>query len=538
MTPAEAPELGAVPLWLGAGAGVAAALHPFCVALVALAIVDLIARARARRMAGRHWTERAREAWTTRLSFRMVLGACFGMAAIGVGVAQPTPCLPAVAAPLLRIGGLALAYAVIAAIRRARPTLLTTPSFVTPRTVAFWVVMSPHLLALFGFLLPLDRLDSVAAGVVGGLLLAALVSLRFGWPIALGLGLARDASPRLKEAIARAAERTGVRPRLVVELDPRGGNAWAFPLSGVVAFTRGALDALDDEQLTAVGVHELGHLAEPRRISWARWAVSLVWLPMALMMPLVSTFGTAGLLAAFGPLLVARLLFQRVARRMEVASDSLATDHQGDTGVYATALERLYEHGLLPAVSASRRSVHPDLYDRLLAAGVKPDYPRPAPPGRLPAVIGLAVVLMAAIGGGAGQAVLYERILNDEDDGFPPELVAVVSGCDAATVASLGTDRLYGGDRDGADRWYKIAHALDVSGDTFSEHAAALAFTGDCDAADAWFTAARDRLAAAPEAGSTRDHAVMWLERTQTASRLCRDRIREAAPFATAGAQE
>jgi hypothetical protein len=27
--------------------------------------------------------------------------------------------------------------------------------------------------------------------------------------------------------------------------------------------------------------------------------------------------------------------------------------------------------------------VHPHLYDRMLAAGVTPDYPRPQPPGRM-----------------------------------------------------------------------------------------------------------------------------------------------------------
>jgi hypothetical protein len=36
----------------------------------------------------------------------------------------------------------------------------------------------------------------------------------------------------------------------------------------------------------------------------------------------------------------------------------------------------LYEENLIPAVMAQRRT-HPDLYDRLIAAGVQPDYPRP-----------------------------------------------------------------------------------------------------------------------------------------------------------------
>jgi hypothetical protein len=38
---------------------------------------------------------------------------------------------------------------------------------------------------------------------------------------------------------------------------------------------------------------------------------------------------------------------------------------------------RLYEDGLLPAVTAKNRTTHPHLYDRMLAAGVTPDIPRP-----------------------------------------------------------------------------------------------------------------------------------------------------------------
>ena len=417
MTPVVPSDFGAVPLWLRAGVAAAIAAGPFAITLVSLMIVEVIARARASAVAGRHWTERAREAWTARYSYRVVLGACFGMAAVGVGVGvrQATPCLPAVSAPLTRMVGLVLACAVLVAIRRARPTEPATPAMATPRSVALWAVLAPHQLAVFGFMLPIDRLGLAAASVVGGLLAAALVSLRFGWPIALRLGLAHEASPRLEQAVARATERTGVRPSRVVELDPRGVNAWAFPLTGGVAFTHGALEVLDDAQLTAVAVHELGHLTERRWVSWSRWAVSLLWLPVALLMPLGSVFGTPGLLAAAVPLLAGRLAFQRVARRMEVASDRLATDHQGDAGVYATALERLYECGLLPAVDASPRTAHPHLYDRLLAAGVQPAYPRPAPPSRLPTLLCFAVVLMAAIGVGAAQALLNVRVGNDEE---------------------------------------------------------------------------------------------------------------------------
>jgi hypothetical protein len=37
----------------------------------------------------------------------------------------------------------------------------------------------------------------------------------------------------------------------------------------------------------------------------------------------------------------------------------------------------------MPAVMPTRRTTHPDLYDRLLAAGVEPDFPKPAKPSKI-----------------------------------------------------------------------------------------------------------------------------------------------------------
>ena len=51
-------------------------------------------------------------------------------------------------------------------------------------------------------------------------------------------------------------------------------------------------------------------------------------------------------------------------------------------------------------VNPSKRQTHPHLYDRLLAAGVEPDYPRPAAPetiathgGSLAGLLGILAVL-------------------------------------------------------------------------------------------------------------------------------------------------
>jgi hypothetical protein len=42
-------------------------------------------------------------------------------------------------------------------------------------------------------------------------------------------------------------------------------------------------------------------------------------------------------------------------------------------------LARVYEDNLIPAVLPQTGRSHPDLYERLLAAGVQPDFPRPKP---------------------------------------------------------------------------------------------------------------------------------------------------------------
>ena len=68
----------------------------------------------------------------------------------------------------------------------------------------------------------------------------------------------------------------------------------------------------------------------------------------------------------------------RVARRMETRADKIAAENVADPAVYARALERLYQTNQMPAVMPKRSAkIHPDLYDRMVAAGVTPDYPRP-----------------------------------------------------------------------------------------------------------------------------------------------------------------
>lgn len=72
-----------------------------------------------------------------------------------------------------------------------------------------------------------------------------------------------------------------------------------------------------------------------------------------------------------------------LSQRMERRADELAFKQQLNEGVYARALEKLYRENQSPAVQVDDRQTHPHLYDRMLAAGITPDFPRPARPQRL-----------------------------------------------------------------------------------------------------------------------------------------------------------
>ncbi len=67
---------------------------------------------------------------------------------------------------------------------------------------------------------------------------------------------------------------------------------------------------------------------------------------------------------------------------MEERADQLSARDAAESGTNARALEKIHRSWLLPVVMAGRTKSHPDLYDRMVADGVEPDYPRPPPPAR------------------------------------------------------------------------------------------------------------------------------------------------------------
>ena len=219
----------------------------------------------------------------------------------------------------------------------------------------------------------------------GWLLAALFVGLLLAWCwggllwAGRKLSVLRPAPERLRRIVADVASRMGVPVRGVWLLEYARSYAFALPYTGDLAFSGRLLERFSDDEVAAICAHELGHLAEPNLTVNTRVLATLACLvPWLFLIPVGQAFGPAGMGAiALGSVLT---MFgaRRFGRRLEERADRIAHTDEGETGSYARALARLYEDNLIPAVLPRRRRTHPDLYDRLLAAGVQPDFPRPA----------------------------------------------------------------------------------------------------------------------------------------------------------------
>ena len=223
-----------------------------------------------------------------------------------------------------------------------------------------------------------------------GLLLFALVSALQVW-LNLGLWISllklfrvvQPANERLIKIVNETAGKMGLPLPRVYLLKLTASYAAALPINRILLFSPRLLELHPDEEIAAICAHELAHLTESRLSSLFRILPALAFLPLVFMKPAIVSQDeilSVAPIVAFAILYSTSILVRRFARRMEVRADRVATENQVDEGVYARALERLYESNQFPAVMPRKRMTHPHLYDRLLAAGITPAYPRPKPP--------------------------------------------------------------------------------------------------------------------------------------------------------------
>lgn len=338
------------------------------------------------------WTERARAAYPVRLATTLTVWFCFGFLLVFVCYHEN----PLVQVSIACVAALCFVSAVLAstvvhhtiAPRIGDPLRSWRKRF---RDLSIWLANPSWLIfGLVLFAMPSQLGTRAIVLTLAGFTGFGLV-LKFGTlPLLNRLGVVETASERLACAVKQASEKMGVSPSAVFEIDSPRANAFALTFSNQVVFTKRAVEVLDGKQLAAVACHELAHLAEPAKVKFARLAVTLVIFSLIWINLLYPRFGMDGTYGLIAVVLAISLGLRRWQRRLEDRADAAALRSQTDTGVYADALEKIYRASNSPAALGYGRT-HSSLYDRMLEAGITPEFARPDVPSRWRSVAALAV---------------------------------------------------------------------------------------------------------------------------------------------------
>lgn len=415
-----------------------------------------------RKLDGAHWTEWNRFAFAAR-----TVSASTMLVMVLVGVILAT----AFTGPLSRVpltwmvvlSGIAAAVPGTVVLRgvqrRTKGHAVSVPDQLRSIAVLVLIFFPNWSLALVGMVLAPSRFNAWMAlfiPVVAGLMVGAF---RGGgvW-VARATRLLKPAEEPLRALVARVEERMSVRSRAVYLMPLAMVNAAVVQAPRVLLFTPQMVEHFSDEELEAVTAHELAHLTEPRSVVLLRMLSLPLCLVVACTPPIILSFGLPVYLGAVCAGLLILIYVQRLARRMEQRADSAAGAQAEDPQAYARALEHLTRRNGMPAVGRSKRAVHPDLYDRMLAVGVTPDYPRPAPPprsGQLLPLLSLVAAVLLLLGVWAVPAALSR---SPSRTSVPYYLVLAWSP-GGEELARLGWDASEQGDLNRAAIFYRAAAA-------------------------------------------------------------------------------
>jgi Zn-dependent protease with chaperone function len=191
-----------------------------------------------------------------------------------------------------------------------------------------------------------------------------------------------SAAPEVGALVREQAMARKILVKQVLFLEDFRALAFALPLQRSVLLTRKLVSLLSPEELRTVVDHELGHLGEPRGVLIGRIIGAMAFVPLPFLGVAADWHGIRGIAACYVAWMVIAFGSKRLARSMELRADHFAieSDQPGTAKIYASALEKIYSENLVPASGLARSQAHPDLYDRMLAAGIQPDFPRPAKP--------------------------------------------------------------------------------------------------------------------------------------------------------------
>ncbi len=350
-----------------------------------------------RRAVGAHWTERARLAFAPGYAVLWLVTLLPPATALiggsGLGVLEPR-------LQERMLGYWTTGVAAFAGVMTVRYRWLrelwgervTLRSWLAGCLVVVLALL-PHLLvvALLLFLMP-ESWDARSGVMFGAGVVAVAFFARGGGVLLLRLlGVVGPAQLAVREMVEQLAHKMNVPGRVkVFEIQWAQVNAVAWVLYRAVGFSRPLLDLMAQDEVRAVAAHELAHLIEPRWVRAVRVAHMFAYLAVV---PVIKVGGSGGIAAGYLLTMAILLGYTRFTRRFEQRADRLEREAIADTNAYMRSLIKLHEANVTPAVMPGSQS-HPHLYDRLLAGGIQPTFPRPMAPSRAKPLL---VVLLAVI---------------------------------------------------------------------------------------------------------------------------------------------
>jgi len=326
---------------------------------------------------GKHWTERARLYYPVRnaaVSNLWVLPAVLSVATL---LLWPTE------SPYWAFVLLATTIGAIAGTlpmdREVNPRIPLNE--LLQETAMNWLI---RFLLWFVFLgaivLMPDQFNIRSVFISGVFMVLCIFWNRGGWIwVGQKIGLFLPPPERLQRIIRDTASGMNVSFNEIFLVRSSLAQAYALPITRKILFTERILQLCPDDEIAAICTHELAHLTEALSDYYKRYVMWLIFLPWLFFKPMLHAFGPLGFFVLLSFTLIAPVLYRKVCHKLEMRADHIAQANEPDAGIYARALARLYEDNLLPAVHGKKRATHPHLYDRLLAAGMTPDFPRPAP---------------------------------------------------------------------------------------------------------------------------------------------------------------
>jgi len=346
-----------------------------------------------------HWTERARRSWGLRSVLSSGPTMLFGMSLVIFGAWEKSEetGLSYVIIPLALFAG--AIFGSLPHLRRLGEETVSSTVALGDYAIAFLVRTPAVLVLLMMLALLVPRwLDSGSVAIMAvSFALSLALTLGLGLPCAQAVGLLTAAPARLEKVVAETCALQGYPLPRVFVLHWRWANAMAFSFAPVIAFTPASLRLLSDEELAAICAHELAHRQETRAQKLVRLSGLLVIFPAFTLPVWAKEFGAPGIIIPLAFFAVGTRFLRGFSQRMEKRADQAAHGVSEDPAVFAGALEKCYRFNMVPAVMRGKRHTHPHLYDRLIAAGIQPSYPRPEAPSVFPGIAGLIMLTAVSL---------------------------------------------------------------------------------------------------------------------------------------------